>query len=297
MTGHPPDPLAQLEAPPAFVVGMHRSGTTWAYDLLTAHPKVAGIFESGFFSADLGVAPLFHRTHWYGDEATLEADRRLFGLSFRLNQLLSREEALEDVRALASAWLGRALGPSHRFLVEKTPQHLYTMHLIDELFPGAAFVHLIRDGRDVAVSLEAAGRSWARGRVREANRRTAAHRWAAAIARARHLATEHGLRYTEVRYEDLRARVPGTLESLFEFCRIPAEPGDIEQAWDAAALERRRSGESDPFRRRGTSEWRQRFRLLDRLRFDRAAGALLVELGYESSRRWWLAPGRSETSG
>lgn len=289
----PVDPLARLAAPPIFVVGMHRSGTTWVYEMLAGHPEVAGVFESGLFSADLGVAPIFSPVHWYADAKALEEDRRFFGAAFRLNQLLTRDQALADTRALAASWLIRAMESGHRFLVEKTPQHLYTMPLIAELFPGSMFVHVIRDGRDVAVSVEEAARSWPRGRVRSADPRAVAGRWAFAIETARREADAHSLRYAEVRFELLKQHPESELARLFDFCRIPADAALVSSIVDRASLEARRASSADAFRRRGAAgDWRERFGLLERLRFDRAAGALLVELGYEHSRRWWW-PGRA----
>lgn len=278
-----------LEAPPVFIVGAHRSGTTWAYDLVASHPEVAGVFESGLFSADLGVAPLFSPAHWYESDEVLERDREFFGAQFRLNQLLEREDALDDVRRLTSSWLSRALGPTHRYVVEKTPQHLFTMPLINELLPGAAFVHIIRDGRDVAASVKAASTSWPRGRIREANLRAVAGSWRTAIETARRSAEDNALRYLEVRFEELRHAPEPTLAGVFEFCRIPASPERVSAAVVDSDLERRRAQGGDAFRRKGESgSWREDMGLRERMFFDRAAGELLVSLGYAADRRWWL---------
>lgn len=284
------DPFAQLAAPPVFVVGMHRSGTTWVYDMLCAHPEAAGVFESGLFSRDLGIARLLGGGHWYyRDPAALERDRQFFGAASRLNQLLGREELIRDLRALTGRWLSRALEPGDRYLVEKTPQHLWTMSLIAELFPGAAFVHVIRDGRDVGLSLQAAGRSWLSRRRRGHDYRATAARWAAGVSFARTEARRHDLRYTEVRYEDLRAGPGRELRRLLDFCRMPVSDDVVSAIIMETRLETRRQGAQDAFRRSGeVGGWRKRFNVLDRLRFDRAAGDLLVELGYERDRRWWL---------
>lgn len=280
-------PISRLEAPPVFIVGMHRSGTTWAYELLASHPEVAGVFESGLFSADLGIAPLFSPVHWYEGEVRGE-DERLFGARFRLSQLLTRAQALSEVRELTASWLGRVIQPRHRYLVEKTPQHVYSMRLIAELFPGCAFIHVIRDGRDVAVSVEQAGRSWPRGRVRSAELSGVAQRWAAAVLAGRR-AADLGFRYTEVRFEQLKEQPEQELARLFDFCGIEATDELVSSLAAGAAIEARRSAGGDVFRRRGyVGSWKKRFSMRERLHFDRAAGALLVELGYERNRRWWL---------
>ena len=285
------DPLGQLTSPPIFVVGLHRSGTTWVYDMLTAHPEVAGIFESGIFSLNLGVAPLFDPKHWYSDEGALDRDRALFGSAFRLNQLIGRDELLRDVRELTTTWIGRAHEPQHRFLVEKTPQHFRTMRLIDELYPGATFVHVIRDGRDVAVSVQEAGHSWPAPRLRGLARREIAQRWVEGIGIARQQAREGQLRYVEVRYEEFHRDPAAELRRLFAFCAIPADEDTIARICKVTAFDSQQRAHGDQFRRQGAvGDWRRRFGIRDRLMFDRVAGELIVELGYEENRRWWLSP-------
>jgi sulfotransferase family protein len=292
-----PESLSQLAAPPIFVVGLHRSGTTWIFDMLTAHPEVAGVFESGLFSARLGFAPLFAAEHWYEDqEGRLESDRRFFGATFRLNQLIDRDRLVRDVRDLSGRWLSEALEPGHRFLVEKTPQHVETMAMIAEIFPDASFIHVIRDGRDMVVSRQAAARSWPGLPSRSVNVGETASYWAAGVRDARETAAEAGLRYTEIRYEQMRLAPQEGLRELFEFCSIPADEELIAGICESTSLERQQRGEGDAFRRRGAvGEWRQTFHLRDRFRFDRAAGSMLVELGYEAKRSWWLRPGSQAT--
>jgi hypothetical protein len=293
-----PDSLSQLSAPPIFVVGLHRSGTTWIFDMLTAHPDVAGVFESGLFSGNLGFAPLFNGEHWYQDEAMLESHREFFGASFRLNRLIDREELVLDIRNLSGRWLSSALQPQDRFLVEKTPQHLENMGMISDLFPGATFIHVIRDGRDMVVSRQAAARSWPGQQSKSVKVGATATYWARALRSARQAAGSEDLRYTEVRYEQmLQAPVDG-LRRMFEFCSIPANEDLITQICEATSLSKQRRGEKDAFRRRGMSgEWRDRFGLRDRFRFDRGAGDMLVELGYEKSRSWWLRTQRGAGRG
>jgi hypothetical protein len=280
--------LAQLDAPPLFVVGAHRSGTTWVYEMLAGHPQVAGVFESGLFSKDLGVAPLFHPAHWYSDSERLEADREFFGHDFRLNQLLTRDELKREMVELASMWLSRALSPEHRYLVEKTPQHVRTMPLIAELFPGAAFIHVIRDGRDTAVSQRAVGSSWP-GVGPPIGIVNLALRWADVVRTARRHARSQEIRCLEVHYEELRSDPARGLSSMLSFCGIPHDPELVAGICERTTLNASGTPDEGAFRRRGdVGGWRASFSLLDRLRFDRAAGDLLVELGYERKRSWWL---------
>ncbi len=287
-----PAALSQLATPPIFVVGAHRSGTTWVYDLLTSHPQVSGVFESALFSRDLGIASLFHPTHWY-DSKKRASDREFFGRSFRLRQLLTREQLVDDVRELTAGWLATSLEPETRFLVEKTPQHAEVIPLLSELFPGAAFVNVIRDGRDVAVSTLEAQRSWqGGGRVRRASVPMIAERWGRSIRAAREGAATSKARYTELRFEELHCN-PCSISRIFEWCGVPVDPELVASIVAINEFSAHQTTGNDAFRRRGrVGDWRSALGLRARFEFDRAAGDLLRELGYESKRLWWLHPVR-----
>ena len=278
--------LAQLAAPPVFVIGHHRSGTTWVYDLLAYPEGVAGVFESWMFTDNLGFGSLLHWGHW--GEGQKERVEKLTGTRAGLLQLVDREEVFETCRELAERWLSNALKPTDRYLVEKTPDHLYSTHIINEIFPMARFVNVIRDGRDVAASVRAA-RSWnpmwmpktllSMYRVGQA--------WRNASDKGRALAREFGPRFFEVSYETLRAAPKQTLTKLYSFCGFDFDEDTVEAALNANALEVRSKGPDDPFRRKGeVGGWKRELRLSDRLLFQLGAGPALVDRGYTSSR-WW----------
>ena len=277
----PPAPLEQLATDPIFVVGRFRSGTTWVYDILTAHPDAAGAFESWLFTGVCGLAPLF-------SPANFNHDVERFGRTYRLGQLVARERLIEDIRALASAWLAEALEPHHRFLIEKTPSHYETMGLIAELFPRARFVHVLRDGRDVAVSARAAAKSWGRGYFRGEIGSVAAD-WEHVVRAARSNGGGLGDAFMEIRFEDLKASPHDGIRRLFDFCSMPYDDGLVSRVAGQTAFGARGQGGEDAFRRRGEAgDWRHRLSLLDCLRFERASHGFLVELGYARSRWWWL---------
>lgn len=288
-----PDPLAGLAAAPVFVVGQARSGTTWVYDLLTAHPEVAGVFESWLFAADTGVRGLFHWAQW--SDEWIERQTAAIGRPFGLNALGTRAEMLAEVRALAGRWFAKAIGPGQRYLVEKSPAHLFTMPLIAEVFPGARFVHVIRDGRDVAVSMRAAAAwnpGWGELSGTAAVRRAAAE-WSHEVTKGREHAAALGDAYAEVRFEALHADTEAELARLFEHCRIAADAETVRAAVRANDFGAAHGGGGEGSFRRGgrVGDWRARLSLRERFVVERAAGALLRELGYAQPGSWWLRPG------
>lgn len=270
------------------MVGHARSGTTWAHELLTAHPQVTGVFESWLFTTSNGVMPLLAgEAHWEGGALARTAAH--VGRRRGLGQLVSHERVVADLRRLCAGWLAEAVGPEHRFLVEKGPVDHYEQ--LDALFPHARYLHLLRDGRDVAVSTYAASRSWA-PEVRPHLGRGpagAAQGWAEEVRRIRRFAGRVGGRLREFRYEDLRREPTRTAGEMFAFCEIPVGSEQLAAIVHAHDFDRLYVPDEQSFRRAGRiGDWRARFSLLDALRFERAAGGLLRELGYEDDRWWWL---------
>jgi len=261
------------------------------FDALEAHSEVAGVFESWMFHERFGFGGMFDRLLW-DPEVTAEHERK-FKRRLGIGPLADREQFVSDVRELASRWLMRALRPNDRFLVEKTPVHLHVASVIGEVFPEARFVEMVRDGRDVAVSTLFARRWNPRLTSRAGEKGTTladvAHDWRISVnAGARH-EREMGDRWLRVRFEDLRTDFVPTIEHVLSFCRIPAEPADIERMHSATSIAEHETGEGK-FRRAGrVGDWRSKFSLYDAWRFDRIAGAALVETGYETSRGWWRA--------
>src|SRR5690349_20017781 len=96
-----------------------------------------------------------------------------------------------------------------------------------------------------------------------------------------------GDRYLEIRYEAMRADPESAMRTLFDFAGIPYVDALLRTIRDATELPSygevaRESG----FRGGGAGcGWREEFTLRDALAFDRAAGGLLAELGYEVPTR------------
>lgn len=272
--------MASLAAPPIFVVGAHRSGTTWVFDALTAHPQVAGVFESHLFTRR-GFAGLLVDDAWR--DGLQEGHRELTGHGTGVGQLVDRGTVLAAVRDLSTRWLAEAIGDGDRFLVEKTPTHYNAIRLIAELFPSARFVHVLRDGRDVALSIRSAGSSWAPG-WRNASYGPpwlAARAWSAAVSTARRQLASISNPSLEIRFEELLRDPVRGLRRLFEFCEIPADEAALSDIALRTRISRQpRTGEGS-FRRRGREgDWREAFGPLDRFVFRLAAGDALAETGY-----------------
>ena len=252
-----------------FNVGARRSGTYWLQRIVASHPEISAVpSETMLFSH--GVAPLFERFQHAARSSTQ------VGAVY-----VERGPVVDAARHLCDVAMQTHLEPGRRYLAERTPTHVFHLQLIAELYPDSRVVHIIRDGRDVARSLVA--QPWGPDTIPDA-----AEEWRSSIeaARSAGLPSE---RYREVRYEDLEADPEPAIAGLFEWLELPVSGPVLERALAEAAKERN----VDRFGQAGIAagKWRTSLTREDLEAFERVAGSLLAELGYEPSGLGAAAPG------
>ena len=207
-----------------------------------------------------------------------------------LGRIFDRDELVAELRSIAVRWLAKGSDGS-QFVVEKSPWHLSDLDVIAEILPEARFVHVIRDGRDVAVSVVAARSSWSgmEQRSPHATVREVAGLWADAMCRREVARTLLGEPLLEVRYEDVRADPAQASRRLFAHCGMPHDEELVSRAVEATEFghEDRPRGEDQPLRAGQVGQWRERFGMREGWSFERRAGAALERTGYEPDRGWW----------
>jgi len=109
---------------------------------------------------------------------------------------------------------------------EKTPNYVYCIEEILNFYPDAKFVHVIRDGRDVALSLNE-GRDFALP--------SAIFRWLSAVEAG--IRFRGNLRYYELKYEDLILDTENSLKKLMDF---------LEEDYDPEMLNYMNKGKNNP---------------------------------------------------
>jgi hypothetical protein len=298
--------------PPApFVVGVPRSGTTLLRLMLDAHPEMAIPPETYFVNNVIRAAQ-----EGAGSEAIrdlLVAHRRWDDIAIDAERLLERlgpdgEPTPGDaVRAIFTLY---AEQHGKRRWGDKTPAYLTNIEEIGGALPEARFVHIIRDGRDVALSILAMPERDRPMRCPQSAGEVAG-RWDKRIRRARRQA-EHTGRYLEVRYEQLVVEPEATLRGVCEFVELDFRPAmlDYHRGASDRLSEMNRElaarGElpsqpaegriaphrlaSAPPQRERLAVWRDEMSEPDRAAFEAAAGELLAELGYPVGDEALAAP-------
>ena len=209
--------------PAPFVVGVGRSGTTLLRLMLDAHPHLAMPPETGFVPGLIAAA----RAEGATPESLLEAvtsHRKWGDFPMSEEELLERWRGLDPLRARGAVRAFFELYASHQGKPrwgDKTPG--YTMHMgpISNVLPEAHFVHVIRDGRAVALSRM---RTLA---LRPTEISKVAKRWQRRLRKAREKGAtlDH---YLEIRYEALVREPEATLREVADFISLPWDPAMLE---------------------------------------------------------------------
>jgi LPS sulfotransferase NodH len=268
--------------PPLILLGVSRSGTTLLRVVLDRSPGLA-IPDESFF------VPLLARRHGktaergaFLDDVARVPTIRDWGLTPRdvAPFLGPRMPTGEAIAAIFEAYAAKAGKPRWG---DKTPLYMRHLDLLERLFPDAQYVHLIRDGRDAALSfLDMPEGTFTRTWAHPTTPAQFACPWCKEIASARALGRDVGSsRYLEVRYEALVADPTATVAAICAWAKIPFEEAMLAYAGevDVSAKPHQRRLLTPPTK--GVRSWREEMSTAEVRAFEEIAGELLAELGYE----------------
>ena len=270
-----------------FMIGAPRSGTTWLQAMLGAHPAICTTAELMLFN--------HYTVHWadaWNEQVRLHRDGSLVGLP----TLWSEEEFYGFLKEFLDRVYSRVFEqkPEATIFLDKHPGYAQHIEHIDRLIPNAKFLHIIRDGRDVASSMMAASKGWARIWAPESVEKAAAS-WKTHTLAARQAKRYEG-RYLEIRYEDLLASGEQVMQEVYNFLGLPMSKEQIAatlQEHHFEKMKKKRTGASQfalPdgfFRQGGKGDWQTSLNPTQRVIFHEIAGDLLCELGYAADS-WWV---------
>ena len=269
-------------SPPLVLLGVSRSGTTLLRVILDRSPGIA-IPDESFF------VPLLARRHG----GTIDVEHFLDDVG-RLPTVREWGVSVEDVAsrvrpgmptgaAIAAIYEAYADAARKPRWGDKTPMYMRHLPLLEELFPDAQYVHLIRDGRDAALSfLEMPEGTFTRTWAHPETPGEFACLWRKEVGDARALGRRVGeSRYHEVRYEELVADPESVVATICAFARLPFDPAMLDYAGtvDVSAKPHQQRLLAPPTT--GVRSWREDLSAEDVERFEDVAGDLLAELGYE----------------
>lgn len=268
---------------PVFIVGMNGSGTTLLADCLSNSPELY------VFPRETRMIPwLIVNLPTFKDLSIPENRKKLLDVisKFKVFKVL-QEDALRSELATVTPTLANILDIIFTYLakkegkerwVEKSPMNLQFILQIAELFPTAQFIHIYRDGRDVARSNHRRFRK---------NPYWTIFRWRQIVQRGRRDGEQmDSERYLEISYEDLTRSPEETLTQVCNFVGIQFTPRLLECAWpaDAVSGQRARKQKSGTIVQNSTL-WKSYFTAAQLEKLEHIAGKLLAELGYNPTNR------------
>lgn len=274
--------------PHLFVVGCPRSGTNLLRTMLDAHPQLALAFDTHFIPR---VIELDNQT---GDPPLTPAlvegvigYHRFRRLEIPADVARKAADGASTYGQFVSALYreyGRQRGKP--LVGEKTPDYVSHLPRLHELFPAARFIHLVRDGRDVALSMlkwAKDGKGPSRSNLwQEAPLAVSALWWERHVRKGRRDATAISAAYHEARYEEIVANPREVMEEIAAFLGLPfAEEMLASSSDEGPAHLRFVPQKSRQAPTQGMRNWRTQMQDEDVELFEAIAGDLLAELGYE----------------
>lgn len=273
---------------PVFVLGCPRSGTTLLYHMILSAGNFA-VYRSESMVFNL-LAPCF------GD-LSVRRNRQALMKAWLASKFFTTSGL--DAKEIKSKILEecRSGGDFLRILMEEiarkqgverwaecTPDHILYLEAIRKSIPDALILHILRDGRDVALSLEK--QKWIRPLPwdKEQSLLVAGLYWQWTVNYGRRSGRTFGPDYMEVSFEDLIQQPHSTLARIGDFIQHDLNYERIKKVGIGSMSQPNTSFETDsPDGFQPTGRWRAQFPQPQLERFETMAGSTLEELGYPLS--------------
>lgn len=273
-----------------FIGGAAKSGTTWLQLLLDRHPAISCNGE-GHFPTYL-IPRLITAADEYNQDIAWK-NETIFGELPGYPRLSEDHIAFLWASAIALQLKDQAGDRVARLVGEKTPDNIRFFALLADAFPTAKFIHIVRDGRDCAVSgwfhnLRVSP-DWTReqfGSIDEYVVALAAE-WAGNVEAGARFGDMRPDRYLALRYEDLIADPATALAQVLSFLGAEAGPAVLQDCIDAGSFATMTGGRAASEENRGSffrkgivGDWRNHVTAEADALFREKAGVWLKRYGY-----------------
>jgi Sulfotransferase family len=269
-----------------FVLGSPRSGTTLLYHMLLS----AGNFA--IYRAESEALHLLEPR--FGNLCVERNKRRLMQawLKTRLFAATGLDAAPLQERVMAECHNG---GDFLRIVMEETarrqgvarwaectPDHLLYLPRIKQTIPEALVIHIIRDGRDVALSMERQNYPRKLPWDMKSRRMAAGLYWEWMVRKGREHGRELGPDYIEVHYEDLVTRPQFVLDQLSAFVGQVLDYEQIQRVGIGSVSQPNTSFKAEAVGEgfSPVGRWKKHFTPGELTMFEDLLGDALPEFGY-----------------
>lgn len=266
---------------PIFIGGAGRSGTTLLRAMLASHSSLAGTNE---FKLLPNIADIRRMFSAYSDVSE----------HYQLSENYLDQQLAVFIESLFTPFLEQQGGLR---LIEKTPHNILAADVLLRVFPKSKMLHVIRDGRDVAMSL--VNMNWSDGNGKVWYTRSvadAANYWQQ-IIRSTEVIKQDPLiaeRLKVIRYESLVHDPKKKLQAVLKWFDLGWEEAilDDSQRENMMAQEINESSTeqvAQSINNKAIGRWQTQMSVAQRREFHQVAGDLLIELGYVKNDTWITA--------
>jgi hypothetical protein len=273
---------------PFFIVGFQRSGTTLLRLMLYNHPEVAIPLDPvGLWSRYAARLSEYGGLGTRTDQLALIRDLldeeriRLWGTPARIEEVEAELSGDGFAPVIAAFYQSYTAARGKRYWGDKDPGNMTKIDTLNAWFPGCRIVHIIRDGRDACLSQ--LGQDFGFDELYPC-----AEAWCEEVGWVRQIGSILGsARYHELRYEDLIEAPERKLRLLCDFLELEFDPAmlayyeNVDQSIPGSKRHIWPMIDRPPVPD-NVYRWKREFGRGLRTGFEKRAGSVLAELGYET---------------
>ena len=237
-----------------FISGAPKSGTTWLQKALDAHPNIVCSGEGHFYN--VLVSALGQIMDYYYKQLE-KVDAQVYqGKPYYAP--LAEEQHQFIAQSMVALMMGqRPIADGVRYVGDKTPANALCMNELSRFFPGACFIHIVRDPRDVVVStLKHGERVAIEIKDRNQHIQTISERWVEYNQKAFLFSEKSAGQFHWLRYRDLLHDFEKTFAALLQFLGLERST-DILKTCKEASDFKALSGGREPGREDNSSFYRK----------------------------------------
>lgn len=276
-----------LSGPPVFILGSSRSGTTLVYSIVLSSGEFALYEAETHMMAKYAVKYRnIRKKKNYNLFINDWIHSKQFSRSGLDPDIFKRKvdenhDSYADILSTFMSLIAEMQGKKR--WAEQTPANVFYLDDLHAAFPEAKFIHVVRDGREVALSRRKLGWSGTKSSDPIKQLLYAALNWEIAVKSGQASGKKIGANYTEVRYEDVIGNLDEVLKKISVFADIEIDREKVRNSNFGSlgkgntAFDETMGGISSS----GIGRWR---RILSKKEIDAlnfVIGKTLARLGYE----------------
>jgi len=273
---------------PFFIIGFQRSGTTLLRVMLDNHPDIAIPLDvTGLWARYYSKLHKYNYLHSKDDVIKLIKDLlkeeriKLWQTDFSVEEILQYVKGNTYPHVIAAFYKAYTYHKGKKYWGDKDPANMRYIHLINKWFPQSKIIHIIRDGRDACLSHLKQDFGYD-------NLLLCAEGWREEVFWCRIIGQLLGpSRYFELKFENLIANPEKELVSICNFLNIPYSNQmlyyykNIEKSIPKCKRHIWKLIDKPP-QKENKNLWKIKMSKGELICFEKRAGGLLKELGYET---------------